>query len=331
MNEAEREALGRAIARVIEQRVTEIRERIEACEARLSTVPAAIERCAPAEMVEALRLSVDQFDSRNSEAIERAQSAYAGAETLGTRIDAIAERLDATAGSIETHARDAAIDVLTDALREQGEAAAAAIERIKDQALDAWARVASVKDGEPGPRGRRGEPGPPGSLAQVRQWQAGEIYRAGEFVWLPPGHPLGWAMACALEETYEIPGDDGAPWEPRVFHGARGEAGEGLRYRGRHEPGEMYARGDVVIGDAGSAWVRTAAGISDALPGEGWGLFSKRGEKGNRGKPGEPGRPGADGVGIAELSIEGDSLIVRLTNGEARTLPLPMLVIRGSP
>jgi hypothetical protein len=329
MNDTEREALGRAIARVIDQRMAEMHERVAAVESQLADVPAAIERCAPAEMVEALRQSVDEVDARNGEALHRAQSAFAA--SLGLRVDGLATRLADTVTTAETHARDVALGVLTDALREQGEHAAAAIERIKDQALDAWARVASVKDGEPGPRGRRGEPGPPGSLAQVRTWTPGEIYRAGEFVWLPPGHPHGWAMACATEETFEIPGDDGAPWEPHLFHGERGQPGQGMRYRGRHVPGEDYQPGDVCIGDAGSAWIRTEPGVSDALPGDGWGLLAKRGERGTRGKRGEPGGRGVDGVGIAELSIEGDALLVLLTNGELRTLPLPMLIVRGAP
>src|SRR5580765_2986299 len=135
MNEQEREALGRAIARVIDQRMLEMRERVSAMESQLADVPAAIERCAPAEMLESLRATVLQFDSRNAEALERAHD---GTASLGVRVEEFSTRLDDATASIETQARGIALEVLNDALRMQGQQAAEAIEKIKDQALAAW-------------------------------------------------------------------------------------------------------------------------------------------------------------------------------------------------
>jgi len=324
MKPDEREALGRAIARVIDTRVAEMRERMAAIETQLAEVPTAIERCAPRDLVESVCQSLETAHGNT----EKAQSEFRAA------LADVTERLGDVNADTETRVREASAEVLEAVLRRQQEAAAEAIASIRDKALEAWARVGSVKDGERGPRGKQGEPGPPGTLAQVRTWQAGEIYRAGEYVWLPPGHPHGWAMACAMSETYDIPGDDGAPWEPYLFHGERGEPGAGMRYRGAHVTGGEYALGDVVIGEAGSAWVRTVEGVSDALPGDGWGLLAKRGERGTRGKPGAngaPGRPGADGVGIADIAIEGDALVVTLTNGDVKALQIPVLFVRGAP
>ena len=199
---------------------------------------------------------------------------------------------------------------------------------LHERALRVLESASRVRDGAPGARGKRGPQGPAGTLAQARPWTVGEIYKAGEFVWLPATHPLGWAMAHALADTYEIPGDEGTPWEPVVFHGEPGAPGQGMQFAGAWERGKEYAAGDVVIGAGGDAWVRKSPGASDTLPGDGWAVLTKRGGKGGRGKPGEPGPRGPAGVGIEDLSIAGDELVVLLTNGDVRTLPLPMVVVR---
>jgi hypothetical protein len=102
-----------------------------------------------------------------------------------------------------------------------------------------------------------------------------------------------------------------------------------MQFAGAWEPGKEYGSGDVVIGAGGDAWVRKCAGGSDTLPGDGWALLTKRGGKGGRGKTGTPGARGEPGVGIDELTIDGNELVVLLTNGDVKTLPIPMVVVRA--
>jgi len=232
------------------------------------------------------------------------------------------------AAGISAAAKEQTGKLVADALAVQRGEVEATMRDLHERALRVLESASRVRDGAPGARGKRGPQGPAGTLAQARPWTVGEIYKAGEFVWLPATHPLGWAMAHALADTYEIPGDEGTPWEPVVFHGEPGAPGQGMQFAGAWERGKEYAAGDVVIGAGGDAWVRKSPGASDTLPGDGWAVLTKRGGKGGRGKPGEPGPRGPAGVGIEDLSIAGDELVVLLTNGDVRTLPLPMVVVR---
>lgn len=200
---------------------------------------------------------------------------------------------------------------------------------LADRSIAALERAATVRDGQPGPPGERGPEGPAGSLAEVRMHQPGEIYRAGEFVCLPPGHLRGWAIARALEDTYELPGDDDAPWLPYVFHGTRGAVG--MTWKGEHVAGQRYAVGDAVRSEGGGAWIRTVDGISTGIPGDGWEVLAKRGAKGSRGEVGPSGRSGRDGVGIDALAIDGGDLVITLSDGQQKRLPVPVIVIRGGP
>lgn len=197
---------------------------------------------------------------------------------------------------------------------------------LSDRSVAALERAAAVRDGEQGPPGPVGPEGREGSLSQVVAHEPGAIYRAGDFVALPADHATGWAIARADADTYDLPGEPGAPWTPYVWHGRRGPAG--LRWCGEHRAGEFYREGDAVRSESGAAWIRTAPGTSVGLPGDGWELLVKQGPTGGRGKMGER---GPAGVGVAALEVDDAQLVVTLTDGSAQRLPLPVVYLETRP
>ena len=101
---------------------------------------------------------------------------------------------------------------------------------------------------------------------------------------------------------------DGAPAEP-------------WRHRRAYDPKvEDYRAGDVVAHDGGSS----VALINEPgpLPGDGWAQLTQRGKNGKPGDRGEKGAAGKDGVGIDEIFLERGALVVLLTDGRVKELPL---------
>jgi hypothetical protein len=213
----------------------------------------------------------------------------------------------------------AAVDVQT---REQ-------LDQLTQRSLSALDRAAHVRDGldgETGPPGPQGPDGRPGSLSDVLPHVPGEIYRAGEFVCLPRSHPLRLGDCPRHRRHLRPTRRRRRAWEPYVFHGEPGPAG--MAWRGEHVAGTFYREGDAVLGDNGGAWIRTAPGTSAGIPGDGWQVLAKRGATGTRGKRGEAGR---DGVGIVDLDVSGHELVVTLSDGTAKRLPLPVIVVERAP
>ena len=251
-----------------------------------------------------------------------------------------AECRDAVQGVVTRAAAD------TNAYSEVVDAAVAAMEARMDAAMvqmqsdhtERWASamgsllaaLAAIKPGEkgdPGDPGQPGEAGRDGSLAQVRPYQVGEIYRAGDVVALPPGHASGWALAKALADTYEIPGDDETPWVGVVSHG---QNGRGMRYRGIHHPSNTYDVNDVVTHE-GATWVRVKDAENQTLPGEGWAVMIRAPMPGEKGDQGDPGYPGRDGVGIDHITAEGHDLVFTLSDSSLWRVALPVIYLEGTP
>jgi len=110
--------------------------------------------------------------------------------------------------------------------------------------------------------------------------------------------------------------------------GERGEQGEAgppgrdarqWRHRRTYDPKQNYNDGDVVAHDGGS-WV-ALTDDPGALPGDGWAQLTVRGQ---RGKPGERGPSGPEGRGIRDVFVNetGETLVVELSDGTQRTIPL---------
>lgn len=190
--------------------------------------------------------------------------------------------------------------------------------------------IASLRNGDQGEQGLPGEPGQDGrdgSIAEVRAYQVGEIYRAGDVVSLPFGHPSGWAVAKCLSDTYEIPGDDEAPWAMVVAHG---QDGRGMRYRGIYHATNTYAVNDVVTNE-GATWVRVRDAESQTLPGEGWAVMIRAPQPGAKGDSGLQGEAGRDGVGIDRITAEGADLVFTLTDQSVHRVAMPVIYLEGAP
>lgn len=188
--------------------------------------------------------------------------------------------------------------------------------------------LANVRDGEPGPEG---PPGRDGSVGAVKQWQVGAIYQAGDVVALPRWHPSGWAIAKAVTDTYEIPGDDNAPWIGLVYHGEdgaagpKGEPGQRFRFRGTHRDSATYDVGDVVNTDAGTLWVRVRDAATNTIPGEGWAVMLRA----PRGERGAQGIPGPAGASVLRVELEGAELVLTMTDGATHRVLMPVLMMEG--
>ena len=88
-----------------------------------------------------------------------------------------------------------------------------------------------------------------------------------------------------------------------------------------------YLAGDVVAHDGGSSVA--LVDNPGACPGDGWASLTQRGKNGKPGERGEKGAAGAqgrDGTGIDDLFIERGMLVVLLTDGRHKELPLEDLV-----
>lgn len=165
----------------------------------------------------------------------------------------------------------------------------------------------------PGERGEVGERGLPGDRGE-----RGEVGERGL-----PGEP----------GAIGLPGERGEAGEP----GGRGEPGEAgpVGYvgqaRGRFNAESSYRAMDVVAFN-GSEW-RAVKDDPGPLPGEGWMLGAKgvkgdkgapgdKGDRGERGLAGASGAPGHDGIGIADIVIEGGVLLIKLTDGRQKEFML---------
>ena len=162
-----------------------------------------------------------------------------------------------------------------------------------------------VKDGEPGPAGVAGETGQPG-LQGIQ----------GE-----PG-PDGKDGAPGVAGETGQPGLQGIQGEP----GPPGEKGEAAvatpwRHRRAYDPAATdYLAGDVVALDGGSSVA--LVDNPGPCPGDGWAQLTQRGKNGKPGERGQRGEAGRDGVGIDDLFVERGMLVVLLTDGRHKELPL---------
>jgi hypothetical protein len=200
----------------------------------------------------------------------------------------------------------------------------AAAHGLTERMLSAYTEIAelqrALRDFEP-QAGPPGPPGDPGSFAEVRAYEPGRIYRAGETVICHAGHPDRWALATADVETYEPPGVDCPDWRVLALHGAAGRqgdpgntgpAGPGFCFRGVYRDG-IYQPGDVVIAPSGSLFLCEVERIFTACPDTGWRLFLKQGKRGPQGHV---------GVGIARMSHVDGALVVETTDQKRHSVPL---------
>jgi hypothetical protein len=162
-------------------------------------------------------------------------------------------------------------------------------------AADVQARMALVKDGEPGPQGERGMPGERGERGEKGlQGEKGEIGLQGE------KGEIGLQGEPGERGERGLSGEQGERGEPgpvgeRGLQGERGEPGEKGAVGERGEPGLMGERGEIgERGEQGAQGERGEPGPKGE-PGE-------RGEQGAIGERGEPGPAGERG----EIGPQGD-------------------------
>jgi hypothetical protein len=170
------------------------------------------------------------------------------------------------------------------------------------------ARLAELKDGPPGPPGEsivgpKGDPGesivgPPGESI------VGPPGPPGESIVGPKGDPGESIVGPPGESIVGPPGPPGP--EPYV-----GEV------CGLWDADREYRKYDVVCFD-GSEWraKRDAPGV---LPGDGWALASKAGERGRRGEIGPPGQRGLPGpaLSIKEWVVKDYRAVPVMSDGSA--------------
>lgn len=150
-------------------------------------------------------------------------------------------------------------------------------------------------------------------------------------------------VAARLEETKDqwtpMDGVDGEQGE----RGADGVDGTSVVYVGIWQDGLEYRQGEIVVCD-GSSWIcsakKTNAGVK---PGDGdtWHLLAHRGKTGKPGEPGkmgpagargEPGRPGEDGrpgprgLGLIDVRVKGDDLVLIDADGGTMTTSLAPVI-----
>jgi hypothetical protein len=163
---------------------------------------------------------------------------------------------------------------------------------------EAVGRLPPAERGEPGPEGSRGEKGDPGEsviglqgergpegpvgkLPVVKAWQRGVHYEGDV-------RAHGGSTYQALRDTAEEP-----PHEDWTCIAARGEAPYVGEVCGLFDPKREYRKFDLVVAN-GSEW-RAKKDNPGPLPGEGWALAAKTGDKGRPGDRGERGLPGPAG------------------------------------
>ena len=138
-----------------------------------------------------------------------------------------------------------------------------------------------VKDGPQGPRGEPGEQG-----------------KAGEAIIGPPGEtgPPG------------PPGEAGEEGPP----GRDAPTGE---VHGLYDRSVAYRKLDLVAYD-GAEW-RAKYDDPGPLPGDGWALSSRQGDRGKPGPKGERGPPGPPGAMVAEWLVEEYRVVPIMSDGSA--------------
>lgn len=168
-------------------------------------------------------------------------------------------------------------------------------------------------DGSAGPAGERGEKGmpgvdgkdgAPGKFVGLKAWARG-IHYESELV------THDGATYCAQRDTAEAPPH--SDWALVAACGMDAPVGEVC---GLHDPSKTYRKFDLVAFN-GAEW-RAKKDDPGPLPGEGWQLSSKQGERGNkgeRGERGEAGKPGPAAPAIIERKIEGFILIDTMSDG----------------
>lgn len=161
-----------------------------------------------------------------------------------------------------------------------------------DRRIDA--RLAEVKDGEPGKDGL---------LPLVEPW-VDRVYRTGEVA------THGGALWQAGIDTGKEP-----PHVDWRCIAAKGEDGRTPEFVGTYDPEAEIRRLDVVALNGGSfVALRDNPG---ECPGDGWQLLAGRGKPGQavKGDPGPPGDPGRDAAEIVGLYRDGDEIVATFADG----------------
>jgi len=105
---------------------------------------------------------------------------------------------------------------------------------------------------------------------------------------------------------------------------------EGPRPGERIVKGDQFLRGDWLYtatedGANPSVTVSPAANFPPALTNSGWKRQFMRGKRGEQGELGAKGERGEPGVGIADITLDGDVLVVKLTSGEEKLIAMGAL------
>ena len=176
------------------------------------------------------------------------------------------------------------------------------------------------KDGRDGEKGLDGTPGAPGTPGldgaglHAPVWAAG-VHREGVLV----QHHLGQTFRALRDTASEPAPVDGTPspdWE-RV-----GTAG--LRFMHGFDKARTYVDGDIYMRDfATFLHLDGAARLMSARGGVG-----AKGDRGDRGGDGRDGRDGSNGVGVEDILIADEGLVIRLTDGRVLAWPIGDIVTR---
>ena len=134
-------------------------------------------------------------------------------------------------------------------------------------------KLATIKDGLPGPQGERGEQGEPGEAVMGPQGEQGERGERGE-----PGEVPYVGEVCGL-----------------------------------FDPERQYRKYDLVSLH-GAEW-RAKCDAPGPLPGDGWALGSKAGERGKRGEIGPRGERGLPAASIAEWRVRDYRAVPVMSDG----------------
>jgi hypothetical protein len=97
-----------------------------------------------------------------------------------------------------------------------------------------------------------------------------------------------------------------------------------VKHRGTYDPECEYKLNEEVAWN-GSTWraLRSTRGVEP--PGEDWRLVAQRGKSGPRGDPGPiglTGPGGPPGAGVDHIELDSNGLVVTLTDGTVRAVPL---------
>lgn len=186
-------------------------------------------------------------------------------------------------------------------------------------------RLASVKDGDPGPPGApgesiKGDPGPAGEPGETgAPGQDGRDGKDGA----PGRDGVGIAAISRAGARIEIELDDGRVFDAGEIVGAKGDRGE---------PGkDGVGVAGALIDRAGSLVVT----LSDGTTRELGAAVGRDGVDGKDGAPGRDGKDGAPGLGLEDLSVihdGGRGFVFRMARGELiKEFPVtvPAMIYRG--